>query len=204
MGAAENMARDEALLASEVLTLRLYSWAQPTLSLGRFQKDEFPGLPTVRRPSGGRALWHGDEITYAVVLPESAHLSLREAFCHVTLGLKAALHALGLTEVETCAADQIPSSRDNPSCLAVQRQGELTARGRKLAGSAQVRSRNVTLQHGSIPRRLDRAMLDRLWGRSDDVIDLAELGFEALEPRNLAREMGRFWGVEWEEPSENP
>jgi lipoate-protein ligase A len=85
--------------------------------------------------------------------------------------------------------------------MAVQRQGELSARGRKLAGSAQVRRRDATLQHGSIPRRLDRAMLERLWGRSDDVIDLETLGFGHLDPRQLANELGRIWGVRWEERS---
>lgn len=204
MGAAANMARDEQLMDSSVLTLRLYSWAEPTLSLGRFQKDEFPGIPTVRRPSGGRALWHGDEITYAVVMPGSGSIPLRQAFCHVTRGLKVALHALGLTEIESCAVDAIPSSRNNPSCMAVLREGELSARGKKLAGSAQVRRRDVTLQHGSIPRRLDRAMLERLWGTSDDVIDLQALGWAELQPRDLARELGRFWGVEWEEGPQNP
>jgi lipoate-protein ligase A len=198
------MARDEALLASPVLTLRLYSWAIPALSLGKFQKDLFHGIRCVRRPSGGRALYHADEITYAIALPDSADLSVREAFCGITRGLKAGLHALGLTEVETCGVDSVPASRNNPSCMAVQRQGELTARGRKLAGSAQVRSRDALMQHGSLPRRLERRTLERLWGRSDDVIDLEELGFQALEPRDLAREIGRFWGVEWEEPSKNP
>lgn len=205
MGAAANMARDEALMDSPVLTLRLYSWAEPTLSLGKFQPDEFPGVPTVRRPSGGRALWHTpDDITYCVVLPDSGAMPLREAFCHVTRALKAALHALGLTEVESCATDAIPSSRSNPSCMAVLREGELSARGRKLAGSAQVRRRDVTLQHGSIPRRLDRAMLTRLWGGCEGMIDLETLGMGHLDPFDLAREIGRFWGVEWEEGSENP
>lgn len=204
MGARANMARDEQLMDSPVLTLRLYSWAEPTLSLGRFQRDEFPGIPTVRRPSGGRALWHGDEITYAVVLPESGSVPLRQAFCHITRGLRAALQALGLTEVESCAVDAIPSSRNNPSCMAVLREGELSARGKKLAGSAQVRRRDVTLQHGSLPRRLDRPMLERLWGTSEDVIDLETLGFADLDPRALAYELGRFWGVEWEEASGDP
>lgn len=199
-----NMARDEALLEASLPTLRLYSWARPTLSLGKFQKDEFPDLPWVRRPSGGRALWHADEITYAVGLPDSAALSLKEAFCGVTRGLKAALHALGAREVESCAADLIPSGRQNPSCMAVQREGELSAGGRKLAGSAQVRRRQATLQHGSLPRRLDRTTLERLWGTSSDVIDLETLGLYHLSPRDLARELGRVWGLVWEEPIENP
>lgn len=204
MEAEANMARDEALLEATVPTLRLYSWARPTLSLGKFQKDEFPGLPRVRRPSGGRALWHGDEITYAVALPDSSALSLKEAFCGVTRGLKAALRALGAPEVESCAVDVIPASRQNPSCMAVQREGELSVGGRKLAGSAQVRRRQATLQHGSLPRRLDRPTLERLWGTSDDVIDLESLGLYALRPADLARELARVWGLVWEEPIENP
>lgn len=197
--ARTNMERDEALLQSPVPVLRLYSWQEPTLSLGCFQKDSFPGWPCVRRPSGGRALWHADEITYALVLPESGRLSVREAFCGVTRGLATALRALGASEVETCAADNIPPGRDNPSCMAVTRLGELSARGCKLAGSAQVRRGNALLQHGSLPRRLDRENLRRLWGDGQQVIDLQALGLAELRPEELARELGRVWEVTWEE-----
>src|SRR3954453_640744 len=78
---AANMALDEALL-DEVAedpthaVLRTYSWSSPTLSLGYFQKmadaeaaPRWRGAPIVRRPTGGGAIWHHHEVTYALVLP---------------------------------------------------------------------------------------------------------------------------------------
>ncbi len=78
-GPAENMARDEALLRVPAPrpTLRTYTWAPWTLSLGYFQ-DVSPervagfrarGLGVVRRPTGGGAIFHADELTYAFVCP---------------------------------------------------------------------------------------------------------------------------------------
>src|SRR5205823_2015987 len=72
-----NMALDEALLATAVAgeaSLRFYGWGEPTLSLGYFQPSAparamFPGLPWLRRATGGAALVHHHELTYALALP---------------------------------------------------------------------------------------------------------------------------------------
>ena len=84
-----NMATDEALLESVAAkassaVVRTYSWSVPTLSLGYFQpiaraeaEPRWRGVPIVRRPSGGGALWHDREVTYAVVVPRSHPLSRR-------------------------------------------------------------------------------------------------------------------------------
>ena len=83
-----NMAMDEALLDSvaddpTMAVVRTYEWSMPTLSLGYFQKMEevaadprWASVPIVRRPTGGGALWHDREVTYAVVVP-SAHPASR-------------------------------------------------------------------------------------------------------------------------------
>jgi lipoate-protein ligase A len=76
----ENMARDEALLAEGTPALRFYRWSPPCVSLGYFQNAAADidldyltreGIDLVRRPTGGRAVLHEHELTYAVVLPES-------------------------------------------------------------------------------------------------------------------------------------
>src|SRR5437763_13399975 len=70
-----HMAADEALLDHAAATgrpaLRFYAWDPPTLSLGYFQSaaDRQPGLPYVRRPTGGGAIFHHCELTYALALP---------------------------------------------------------------------------------------------------------------------------------------
>ena len=83
-----NMALDEALLDSVAAdpsraVLRTYSWSIPTLSLGYFQSTaemeadpRWRSVPIVRRPTGGGALWHDREVTYAVVVP-STHPAAR-------------------------------------------------------------------------------------------------------------------------------
>src|SRR5262245_7678235 len=75
---AWNMAVDEALLRCQLEegsapVLRFYSWQPACLSLGRLQRQPPPaGVETVRRPTGGRAVWHQHEITYSVVFPLEA------------------------------------------------------------------------------------------------------------------------------------
>src|SRR4051812_24733304 len=79
---AAHMAADEALLVSAAggaASLRFYGWAAPTLSLGYFQphaparaRAELAALDWVRRPTGGLALVHHHEITYALALPPEA------------------------------------------------------------------------------------------------------------------------------------
>jgi len=149
------MAADVALLDATVrlgtASLRLYCWNPPTLSIGRNQQGDFPGVPTVRRPTGGQAVWHEHEVTYAVAARISVFGSLRDAYCEIHERLARALRSLG---VEAVLADR-PAVRpsDRPaSCFASSVGGEILHRGRKLVGSAQVRRGDAFLQHGSIQR----------------------------------------------------
>jgi len=147
------MAADVALLDATVrlgtASLRLYCWNPPTLSIGRNQQGDFPGVPTVRRPTGGQAVWHEHEVTYAVAARIRVFGSLRDAYCGIHERLARALRSLG---VEAVLADR-PAVRpsDRPaSCFASSVGGEILHRGRKLVGSAQVRRGDAFLQHGSI------------------------------------------------------
>ena len=160
---AANMAIDAGLLAEAARTgrafLRLYRFDPPCLSLGRNEAAAHydraaiaqRGLDVVRRPTGGRAVWHEHEVTYAVAAPVAAFGSLRNAYRTIHERIAAALRSLGADA--TRAPHQLPpSSRvDQPtSCFATPVGGEVLVAGRKLVGSAQVRKGNAFLQHGSI------------------------------------------------------
>jgi lipoate-protein ligase A len=161
---ADNMAADERLLAAAARTggcfLRLYRWDPPTLSFGRNEPIAElydlaliarRGIATVRRPTGGKAVWHEHELTYAVAAPIAVFGSLRAAYGAIHRTLAAALRALGADT--TLAASGGPAVRPagHPtSCFAAAVGGEILAGGRKLVGSAQVRRGPALLQHGSI------------------------------------------------------
>lgn len=159
---AENMGIDAALLRDArrgAAFLRLYRWSPPCLSFGRNEPArsrydqatiERLGLDVVRRPTGGRAVWHEKEVTYAVAGPATMFGSLREAYIRVHMLLAAALGRLGVP----AELAQRPSGRmvepGGGACFAAPVGGEIVADGRKLVGSAQIREQGAFLQHGSI------------------------------------------------------
>jgi lipoate-protein ligase A len=155
-----NMAIDQTLLARAqdgMACLRLYRWKPPCLSFGRHEpalrryslrRIRERNLDTVRRPTGGRAVWHEHEVTYAVAAPIDTFGSLRETYLRIHSTLTRALNRLG---VAASHAPRTPAaSLGSGSCFATAAGGEILANGRKLVGSAQLRERNAFLQHGSI------------------------------------------------------
>jgi lipoate-protein ligase A len=153
----ENMRIDDALLDDALHTgssfLRLYRWDPPALSLGRNQpmagigRD---GIDIVRRPTGGQAVWHEHEVTYAVAAPVAAFGSLRNAYREIHTRLATALRALGVDATIATGGPAIGPSGRPPSCFASSVGGEIVVNHRKLVGSAQVRRGGAFLQHGSI------------------------------------------------------
>jgi lipoate-protein ligase A len=156
-----NMAIDQALLGRAVERgerwLRLYRWAPHCLSFGRHepaarrydrQRAEALGLDTVRRPTGGRAVWHSDELTYAVALPADGLGGVREVCAEIHAMLRDGLRRLGVAAV---AADTAPALRPGAgACFAAAAGGELMLGDRKVVGSAQLRERGALVQHGTI------------------------------------------------------
>lgn len=158
------MAFDAAIVAESNVTgrafLRLYRFDPPCLSLGRNEpEDQYDqamiarlGLDVVRRPTGGRAVWHQDEVTYAVAAPIAMFGGLRKAYRAIHERLAAAIRSLGADA--TLALHQPPPSStllDHPaSCFATPAGSEVLVAGRKLIGSALVRKESAFLQHGSI------------------------------------------------------
>lgn len=155
-----NMAADEALLESAetgVASLRVYSWSEPTLSLGYFQGESacradprLAELAWVRRPSGGAALVHHLEATYALALPAGSPWQKRGeswlCFMHSVLG--DALAALGV-QASACGSRE-EQKRGNTLCFLHHTSGDLLIGGAKIAGSAQRKRRGALLQHGGI------------------------------------------------------
>jgi lipoate-protein ligase A len=158
----ENMAADYALLreAGEgVGVLRIYRWDPACLSFGRneparrrYNREaiERLGIDVVRRPTGGRAVWHDREVTYSVVAPHDTFGSLAATYRSIHSMLAAALQTLGL------AATLAPTHRRSTppltagACFASPVGGEVTIGEHKLIGSAQLREGKAFLQHGSL------------------------------------------------------
>lgn len=171
---AENMALDEALMSRARETgewvLRVYSWNQPTISLGRNQSARgrydldgirTRGLAVVRRPTGGRAILHHREVTYSVTAPVADAGELRESYARINRLLVAGLASLGVG-AEIAAPARRAAAPGMAPCFDEPSGGELTVEGRKLAGSAQWRMDGALLQHGSILIQDDQSALAEL------------------------------------------
>jgi lipoate-protein ligase A len=164
---ATNMAVDQAILNAVVEgvsrpTLRFYGWSPPCLSLGRSQAVadvdrvacRADGVDVVRRPTGGRAILHVDELTYSVALLQSdprAEGGVVQGYRRLSEGLLAGLRALEVP-VAQAMGDPAPAN-DGPSavCFETPSSYEVVVEGRKLVGSAQWRARGGVLQHGTLP-----------------------------------------------------
>lgn len=171
---AENMARDTALMdrarETKESVFSVYSWAVPTLSLGRNQtaKDRYDldeihrrGIDVVRRPTGGRALLHYHEVTYSVTAPLDDDEPLGESYERINRILLNGLSRLGVQASEANAVERAPQPGDLP-CFAAPVEGELVTGGHKLVGSAQVREKGALLQHGSILIEDDQPIITKL------------------------------------------
>lgn len=229
--AAWNMAIDEAVLTgyingSSPMTLRFYGWTPPALSFGCFQNPPTvqerafyreKKVDWVKRPSGGRAVLHHDELTYSLVTGErdGFHGSVLTDYLRIAHGFMKGFSLLGL-QVEMAEDPGRSKSPPSPACFASQSWYEITYGGRKLVGSAQLRRAHALLQHGSIPFTFDAGFLLELLGKRGgrpSPMDVAQLqqsiiGLqEALEfyPERsqiisvLQKGLGEELGVEWQE-----
>jgi lipoate-protein ligase A len=171
------MARDHAIttcLEEDEGVLRLYRWDPPTISFGRNEpaKGRYlqaaasrEGIAFVRRPTGGRAVLHHGELTYALSFPVHAFGGLKRAYRVINKGLLEGLRLLGAS-VDLAAATGPAPRPDAGPCFRQPAEGEVMALGRKLIGSAQVRMDQAVLQHGSIILEGTQGVLRRL--RADD------------------------------------
>lgn len=212
-----NMARDQALLdladRNGTGVLRLYRWSPHCLSLGRnepalkrYHREQIEALSldVVRRPTGGRAVWHGRELTYAVTAPIERFGSLAQAYHTIHQMLARAVHSLG-TAAWLAPSPSRPTRLDAGACFASPAGGEVMVADQKLIGSAQLKQGAALLQHGSLlidddqstvqsvtrgdpPRSLD-APLARLLNR--------QVSFE--EVARAVQAAARTWPGPWNE-----
>ena len=166
---AVNMAFDESLARALAAgggtpSLRLFRWLPWAISLGHNQAAEeldaarcaADGVDIVRRPTGGRAILHAEELTYSVVMP-AGRKSILQVYNEISGAL---VHGLALYGVEVALQKSQPDfakeyrSSSSIPCFASSARYEIEWHGRKLVGSAQRRftgpAGDVVLQHGSI------------------------------------------------------
>ena len=214
---AWNMAVDEAILEhaqagldDSLPTLRLYAWDPACLSLGHAQpfsdvdmsRLKERGWEVVRRPTGGRAILHTDELTYSVIArnnePNVAGTVL-ESYNRLAQALLLAVKNLNLP-VEMKEGKANGNSTLNPICFEVPSTYEITVDGRKLIGSAQARKKEGVLQHGSLPLTGDLTRICQA------LVFENESAREDTSKRLLARaatvESALGWAVSWEDAAQ--
>ncbi|MBW2650779.1 MAG: lipoate--protein ligase family protein [Deltaproteobacteria bacterium] len=162
----ENMAIDEAIFrvnrqGEMPPTLRFYGWKKPAVSLGYFQNAEEEinceycrdrDIDIVRRPTGGKAVLHGDDLTYSLVAREDNQLfssDVVETYRIISGCIIRGLEESGV-EAKMVEEGRVGDGSSEAFCFAATYKNELLADGRKICGSAQVRARGVFLQHGSL------------------------------------------------------
>ena len=165
---AWNMSLDEAIMeavtaGSQPPTLRLYAWEPACLSLGHAQPVadvdlsalEQRGWQLVRRPTGGRAILHTDELTYSVCAHQENPLmtgGILESYRRISSALTRGLEKLEIRANADSHYGLPDGSNLNAAvCFEVPSNYEITANGKKLIGSAQARRSLGVLQHGSLP-----------------------------------------------------
>src|SRR6476620_10335651 len=165
--AAMNMAIDEALLETAVApTIRFYRWRSPALSFGYFGKFSDVAIcaaerDLVRRWTGGGIVFHGDDLTYSIVIPASDPVfdeSSIAVYEKIHLALCEALNGIGTQAVVAEDADpgglvdgiRAAVSASGYNCFANPVRADIMINGRKIAGAAQRRTRRGLLQQGSI------------------------------------------------------
>lgn len=227
---AQNMALDE-LLARRMQddpgmppVLRLYGWDPWAISLGHHQdvndidqsRCEADGIDIVRRPTGGRAILHAEELTYCVIMP-AGRRSVLDVYIEISRALVAGLTAFGVdVTLQKSQPDFRAEYRKTASipCFASSARYEIESRGKKLVGSAQRRftggDRDVVLQHGSILcgpahlrlpvylRTTDPAALAEVQRiLNEHTIDLASLLDRAIDIPALAAAVQAGFTREW-------
>jgi lipoate-protein ligase A len=169
MSASFNMAADNFLLQqcsdSETLFVRTYAWNRPSITIGMIQDPETvldmamikrDEVEWIQRPTGGRPVLHYQDCTYSCVFSHklrSMGESVKETYAIISDCLKSALGTIGIVSFSHDSDhmfNELKRQQKLPCFLAPNRD-EIMVDGKKLIGSAQRRTRDGVLQHGSIP-----------------------------------------------------
>ncbi len=170
--AFENMAVDEAVFRETIEnekqpTLRFYGWRQPSVSIGYFQelaheinfsRCRLSGVDIVRRMTGGKAVYHRDEITYSLTAANSEKQfpdDIIRTYEIISLCLARGLSLMGIRAHLAEAGAPGGKSDRTACCFSIPSGKELLVAGRKICGSAQIRTHGGFLQHGSLLMTFD-------------------------------------------------
>lgn len=181
---ATNMAVDEAIMhgvscGESPPTLRFYGWDPPCLSLGYAQKWSVAdsaacverGWELVRRPTGGRAILHIDELTYSVCVRDDdprVHGGLLASYRRLSDALAEGLERLGISPQRAQPGARNGEGDEGPACFDNPSNFEITIGSQKLVGSAQARKHGVVLQHGTLPLYGDVARIAEALSASEE------------------------------------
>lgn len=166
--ASFNMAADRHLLDNCLpgeITLRLYSWKKPSITLGCMQKAsdtlDFESMKRddvdwVIRPTGGRAVYHWEDLTYSFIFPKSMSkmgATVQESYSIISNCLSRGLDLAGISCTAQDSYDEynLLKRETKLPCFLAPNRDEIMYNGKKLIGSAQKRTSLAVLQHGSIP-----------------------------------------------------
>ncbi|WP_018962722.1 lipoate--protein ligase family protein [Coprothermobacter platensis] len=169
-----NMALDYVMLQhlqeEEQVILRFYTWCPPTVSVGLFQEWHHDvSYPVVRRPTGGKAVLHDGDLSYALVAPLNGFgNSVLETYYLVSEGLIDGLGLLGVSADFLQAP--LPAKDDPDGCFIHESGHEIGIWGRKVIGSAQARKPWGFLQHGSILVEPIYEHMSNLFGVSEEEV----------------------------------
>jgi len=199
--ASYNMALDEAIATavrkgSSPPTLRLYGWDVPSVSIGYFQKVRdvdfdyciLKGIPIVRRPTGGRAILHNNEITYSFSVKTGDGIfskGLLDSYRRISTTFVLSFSKIGLSpELKLLREMRNPSpiSRHSksPLCFKSISYGEISIDNKKIIGSAQKRWSDCLLQQGSIPCIIDRDETAKVFRLESSVLVETMIGLQEI------------------------
>jgi lipoate-protein ligase A len=138
-------------------------YAQPSSDADLTKLNSY-GWDLVRRPTGGRAILHTDELTYSITASVEEPLvqgSILESYRRLSQALLAGLENLGIQAVAIPKIEGLDSSKQ-PVCFESPSDYEITVEGKKIIGSAQARRLNGVLQHGAIPIKGDLTRINQI------------------------------------------
>jgi lipoate-protein ligase A len=200
------MAVDDALLTCAqhpdyVPTLRLYSWQPACLSLGHAQpiaeidprRLAALGWDIVRRPTGGRAILHTDELTYSITANADHPLlqgGILISYQRISLALMDFINNFSLIPTSREEKD-LSNKHTEPVCFEIPSNYEITVSGKKIIGSAQARRKSAVLQHGAIPLYGDITRITQALSYPDEGIRQKAAARVLLRATTLESETGK-------------